>query len=183
MPYQLDQLADNQPKLSAFFTPKSSKMLQNASTNALCRVEADSEDSSLRVGQSKDARSTGVDEMARFIKKTSVESDDIEPETTHVTAIEEPSRVRRNCSEIELAGGSNAVIKDEGNVQSELELSHQGPATSASSHCLDDQNSKESPSAAAMGPSKQCHSTSTDPNFVENYFKVVKLEEIVLNIA
>ncbi|KAF7811035.1 DNA repair protein REV1 isoform X1 [Senna tora] len=171
VPYQLDQLANNQPKLSAFFTPKNSKLLEDSSNNGLCRIVADIEDSSLRFDQSKDTHSSKADEMVEFKNQSSFESDDI-LENTDATAIEEPSSVRGNCIEVELAEG------EERNVQRELEPSHQGSATSASSRCLDDQNSKERPSSVAMGPSKQCHSTLADPNFVENYFKSSRLHFI-----
>lgn len=175
VPYQLDQLAaSNQPKLSAFFSPKSSKRLEDAFTNALCRVEGDIEDSSVSVSQSKDTYSTGVDNMAGSGKQMSVEPDDSAPENTNATTCEELSSAD-NCFEVEL----EPVIKDDRDVHSELKPSHQGPATSASSHCcLDDQNSKGCPNSTATGPSKQCHSTLVDPNFVENYFKSSRLHFI-----
>lgn len=155
-------------------------MLEDALTNGHCRMEADIEESSAKVGQSKDTHSFKVDDMVGLSKQTSVESDDTVPEKTNATTIEEPSGVGGNCCEVELAEGSNSVIEDERNVHSELK--HQGPATSASSHCLDDHNSKECSSSATIGHSKQCHSTLGDPNFVENYFKVVKLEEFCILI-
>ncbi|KAE8690582.1 Basic helix-loop-helix DNA-binding superfamily protein, putative isoform 1 [Hibiscus syriacus] len=39
VPYQLDQLANNQPTLSAFFTPKSKPTDEGAFTNAICEVK------------------------------------------------------------------------------------------------------------------------------------------------
>ncbi|KAK4284534.1 hypothetical protein QN277_001353 [Acacia crassicarpa] len=171
--YQLDQLASNQPKLSAFFTPKSSKRAGDDFTDALCGVEGDIENSSRAVSQSEETHLTKVDNMVGFGKQTSIESDDILPENINATTFEEPSSAD-NCCEVEL----EPVIKDERDMHSELEPSHQGPATSASSHCLDDQNSKGCSSYTAPGPSKQCHSTLVDPNFVENYFKISRLHFI-----
>ncbi|XP_028797962.1 DNA repair protein REV1 [Neltuma alba] len=170
VPYLLDQLASNQPKLSAFFTPKSSKRSEDAFTSP---VEGDIEDSSVGVSQSEETYSTKVDNMVGFGKQTSIESDDILPEDINATTCEEPSSADNYC-EVQL----DPVIKDERDVQSELEPSHQGPAASASSYCLDDQNSKGCPSSTATGPSKQCHSTLVDPKFVENYFKSSRLHFI-----
>ena len=178
VPYQLDQLASNQPKLSAFFTLKSSKMSSDAFANALCRAEPDAEDSSVRVEQSKNECSSKVVEMIEFGQKTSNESDETTPDNTNEITMEEPTSVREQYCEVEVAEGSNADTKNERDVQTELETGYQGASTSASSHCLGDQKLKECPSSAASGISKQSHSTFEDPNFAENYFKVIKLEEV-----
>lgn len=84
MPYQLDQLANNQPKLSAFFTLKSSKMSEDAYTNDLCQVVSDIEDSSMRVGRSdsEDRHSSKVGDMSELSGQISTESDDTIPENT-----------------------------------------------------------------------------------------------------
>ncbi|XP_061354386.1 DNA repair protein REV1 isoform X1 [Gastrolobium bilobum] len=174
VPYQLDQLDSDQPKLSAFFTFKSSKMSEDTSTNALCQVGSDIEDSSMRVGQSKDRHSSEVQEMVELGGQISTESDDIVPENTNATMREQLTRVRVKCDEEELTGGSNDAERNVG----ELEPNHQEPSTSFSTSCSDDQNVKEFPSSAATKPSKQCHSTLADPNFVENYFKSSRLHFI-----
>ncbi|TKY71257.1 DNA repair protein REV1 [Spatholobus suberectus] len=180
VPYQLDQLANNQPKLSAFFTLKSSKMSEDAFTNALCQVVLDVEDSSMRVGQSdsEDRHSSKVGEMIELSRQISTESEDIVPENTSAIMMEELTSVRVKCDEEEHAGGSNAATNDERNVKGELESTHQAPSTSFSTPCSDEQNVKEFPNSSATRPSIQCHSTLADPNFVENYFKSSRLHFI-----
>ncbi|WVZ19240.1 hypothetical protein V8G54_006562 [Vigna mungo] len=66
---QLDQLANKQSKLSAFFTMRSSKMSEDVLTNSLCQVVSDVEDSSMRVGQidSEDRNLSKVGEMSEHI--------------------------------------------------------------------------------------------------------------------
>lgn len=174
VPYQLDQLANNQPKLSAFFTLKSSKMSEDAYTNDLCQVVSDIEDSSMRVGRSdsEDRHSSKVGDMSELSGQISTESDDTIPENTYAIMMEELTSVREH------AGGSNAATKDERNVEGELEPAHQAPSTSFSTPCSDELNVKEYPSSSGTKPSKQCHSTLADPNFVENYFKSSRLHFI-----
>ncbi|KAJ1388369.1 UmuC domain [Sesbania bispinosa] len=184
VPYQLDQLASNQPKLSAFFSLKSSKMSEDAFTNALSQAESvsDIEDSSMRVNQSEDRHSSKVGEMVELSREIRIDSDDIAPENTNAIMMEETASVRVKCDKEELQGGSNAATKDKRNVQGEVEPNHQEPSISVSSPCSDDQNVRELPSSAATQPAKQCHSTLADPNFVENYFKVVKFKEVCIFI-
>ncbi|KAI4295713.1 hypothetical protein L6164_035729 [Bauhinia variegata] len=178
VPYQLDQLANNQPKLLEFFTLKNSKMSEGTLTSAFCELEPEAEDSSVRVGQLKDLQSSKVGEIVEFSRQTSSESDDNVPENTNATNMEEPSRVRGIYYEVEVAEGNNTDTKEESNVQSEREPSHHGPPASASSHCLNSQNLKEQPRSLRTESSKQSHSTLGDPNFVENYFKSSRLHFI-----
>ncbi|KAK7308091.1 hypothetical protein VNO77_41686 [Canavalia gladiata] len=180
VPYQLDQLPSNQPKLSAFFTLKSSKMSEDAFTNAHFHVESDMEDSSTRVGQSdsEDKQSSKVGEIVQLSGQVSTESDDVVPENTNAIMIEELTGIRVKCDEEEHAGGSNAATKEERNVEGELEPNHQECSTSMSLPCTGDQNIKEFPSSSTSRSSKQCHSTLEDPNFVENYFKSSRLHFI-----
>ncbi|WVZ12425.1 hypothetical protein V8G54_016955 [Vigna mungo] len=166
VPYQLDQLANKQSKLSAFFTMKSSKISEDALTNSLCQVQvvSDVEDSSMRVGQidSEDRNLFKVGEMSEHIGQISTTSGDIENSNAIMT--EEPTSVRVKFDE-EQAARSNAAAKDESNVKSELGPTHQAPSTSFSSHCSDEQNAREFPSSSGTKPFKQCHSTFADPNF------------------
>ncbi|KAL2349558.1 hypothetical protein Fmac_003558 [Flemingia macrophylla] len=180
VPYQLDQLSNNQPKLSAFFPLKSSKMPDVACTDALCQVVSDVEDSSMRVGQSnsEDRHSSKVGEMSELSGQISTESDDIVPENINAIMMEELTSVRFKCDEEEHAGGRNAVTKEERNIEGELEPTHHAPSTSFSTPCSDEQNIKEFPTSSATRSSKQCHSTLADPNFVENYFKSSRLHFI-----
>ncbi|KAG2375417.1 DNA repair protein [Vigna angularis] len=177
VPYQLDQLANKQSKLSAFFTLKSSKMSEDALTNSLHQVVLDVEDSSMRVGQtdSEDRNLSKVGEMSEHIGQINTAFDDIE--NSNAITTEEPTSVRVKFDE-EQAARSNADRKDESNVKSELGPTRQAPSTSFSSHCSDEQNAREFPSSSGTKPFKQCHSTFADPNFVENYFKSSRLHFI-----
>ncbi|XP_027361078.1 DNA repair protein REV1 isoform X4 [Abrus precatorius] len=180
MPYQLDQLPSNQPKLSAFFALKSSKVSEDAFTSALCDIQSDIEDSSVRVGRSdsEDRHSFKVGEMVELSVQSSTESDHIVPENANAIMIEELTSVGVKCDEEEHAGGSDTHTRYERNVESELEPNHQEPSTSVSNPCSDEQKVKEFSSSLATRPSKQCHSTLEDPNFVENYFKNSRLHFI-----
>jgi DNA repair protein REV1 len=180
VPYQLEQLSNNQqPKLSKFFSLRNSKNSQDTFTNALCQVEPGIDDSSASVGKSEDGHSSEVEKVVEPSRQISMEADDTVSENTDAIMTDEQlTSVGVKCDEEDPAGGRNDASKDESNFQSELETNYQKPSTSISSPCSDDQNVKEFPSPASIGPSKQGHSTLSDPNFVENYFKVVKLMQV-----
>jgi len=152
-------------------------MSEDALTNSLRQVVSDVEDSSMRAGQtdSEDRNSSKIGEMSEHSGQISTASDDIVSENSNAIMTEELTSVRVKFDE-DQAAGSNAALKDESNFKGELEPTHQAPSTSFSSHCSDEQNAREFPSSSGTKPFKQCHSTFSDPNFVENYFKVVKLE-------
>lgn len=205
MPYQLEQLSSNkQPKLSTFFPSRSSKNSEDTFTNTLCQVgpdiedshasvgkskdtftntpcqvEPDIEDSLASVGKSEDRHSPKVGEAVESRRETSIEAGDTVLENTDAIVMEEQLvSVGVQCDDDDPAGGSNGAANDEKNVLGELEPNCQEPFTSVRSLCADDQNVNGFPSSASIRPSKQCHSTLSDPNFVENYFKVVKLIQV-----
>ncbi|CAI8587304.1 unnamed protein product [Vicia faba] len=179
MPYQLEQLSSNkQPKLSTFFSSRSSKNSEDTFTNTLCQVEPDIEDSLASVVKSEDINSSKVGEMVESSREISIEADDTVLENTDAIVMEEQlASVGVNCGDEDLAG-SNGAAYDEKNIEGELESNCQEPSTSVSRLCADDQNVKEFPTSASTRPSKQCHSTLSDPNFVENYFKNSRLHFI-----
>ncbi|MED6119163.1 hypothetical protein PIB30_009265 [Stylosanthes scabra] len=176
VPYQLEQLASNQPKLSAFFTLKSSKMSEDTFTNALCQVEPDYEDSFPRVGQPKDRHPSEAGEMVEVSRLIGNESNDIASEKPDV--IEDPISERVICDEEKLAEANSSETNNERNTEGGLDPTFQEPSTSVSIPFSDNQNAHQFPSSEATGSSKQCHSTLTDPNFVENYFKSSRLHFI-----
>ncbi|KAL1317094.1 DNA repair protein REV1 isoform X3 [Arachis ipaensis] len=178
VPYQLEQVASNQPKLSAFFTLKSSKMSEDTFTNALCQVEPDVQDSFPRVGQLKERHPSEVGEMVEVCRQISNESNDISSKKTDVFMMEEPIGERVICDEEKLAEANSSETNNERNTEGELDPTYQEPSTSFSIPCSDNQNVHQFPSSEATGSSKQCHSTLTDPNFVENYFKNSRLHFI-----
>lgn len=184
VPYQLEQLPNNQPKLSAFFSLRNSKMSEDTFTNALCQVEPDIEDSSARVGNSKDRYSSDVAKVVEPSWQITIEADDVVSENTDAIMMEEQlTSVGVKCDEEDPVGGSNDAAKDVMNFQGELKPNNEEPSTSVTSLCSNDQNVNEIASSSSTRPSKQCHSTLSDPNFVENYFKVVKLIKVSYCLA
>ncbi|XP_057450361.1 DNA repair protein REV1 isoform X4 [Lotus japonicus] len=157
LPYQLHQLANNQPTLSAFFSFKTSKL-------------SDMEDSTTNVCQSQDRHSSKVNGLISTVSNDTIP----ENENTNAFMLEDSTNLVR----VKYDEGSTAATQEKTNVQDELEPNHQEPSTSVSSPCSDDQNVKEFQSSAATRLSKQGHSTLTDPNFVENYFKSSRLHFI-----
>lgn len=155
LPYQLHQLANNQPTLSAFFSFKTSKL-------------SDMEDSTTNVCQSQDRHSSKVNGLISTVSNDTIP----ENQNTNAFMLEDSTNLVR----VKYDEGSTAATQEKTNVQDELEPNHQEPSTS------DDQNVKEFQSSAATRLSKQGHSTLTDPNFVQNYFKVGKLEEVSIFI-
>ena len=173
VPFQLDQLANNQPKLSSFFTLKRSSVSNSASTHAPCQVNPEAEDSSLKVGTSGDTYFSEVSEPFEHRKQISRESDDLVNENSNASLVEEtPSSSGKPC-EVAMGIPSNIDAKDESSVKNDLQSSHYQPAALVSSNCINNQNMKGSPSSMVSEPSNQSHSTLGDPNFVENYFKVM----------
>jgi len=173
-PYQLHQLSNNQqPKLSKFFTLTTSKN----SEDSLCQVESsDVEDSFVSAGKSEGRHSSEVGDVVESSRQISIEADDNVSENTDAIMMEEPlASAGIKFDEEDHVGGSNDAAKGKENVQGELESSCQEPSASVSSLGSDDHNVNEIPTSASTKPSKQCHSTLSDPNFVENYFKVLKL--------
>ncbi|KAK7253198.1 hypothetical protein RIF29_37721 [Crotalaria pallida] len=97
-------------------------------------------------------------------------------------AMQEPTSVRVQSDEREIPEGSSAATEVEINVQAQLEPNHQQPSMlsvttpcSESSHA---HNVNHLSSSDAARPSNHFHSTLSDPNFVENYFKSSRLHFI-----
>ncbi|XP_050260603.1 DNA repair protein REV1 isoform X3 [Quercus robur] len=178
VPYQLDQLANNQPKLSSFFTLKRSSVSNSASTHAPCQVNPEAEDSSLKVGTSGDTYFSEVSEPFEHRKQISRESDDLVNENSNASLVEEIASSSGKPCEVAMGIPSNIDAEDESSVKNDLQSSHYQPAALVSSNCINNQNMKGSPSSMVSEPSNQSHSTLGDPNFVENYFKNSRLHFI-----
>ena len=173
VPYQLDQLANNQPKLSSFFTLKRSSVSNSASTHAPCQVNPEAEDSSLKVGTSGDTYFSEVSEPFEHCKQISRESDDLVNENSNASLVEETAGSSGKPCEVAMGIPSNIDAEDESSVKNDLQSSHYQPTALVSSNCINNQNMKGSPSSMVGEPSNQSHSTLGDTNFVENYFKVM----------
>lgn len=161
VPYQLDQLAGNQPKLSAFFALKSSPVSEGTLTAAVCQVNLDP---SLKGDISKDANLSEVVEPMKHGNQ--MDEKFVDPE------LEEPNTGSEKSSEVRMSDPSASDRDDGNNVKNEPQSGPRQLSSSVSSYCLDDQNMKGSPSSEIVGTSRR-HSTLEDPNFVENYFKVL----------
>ncbi|KAG5238755.1 DNA repair protein [Salix suchowensis] len=169
IPYQLNQLANNQPKLSAFFTLKSNPVLENVLTDEVCQVK---QDPFLKGGTTKDACISKVDEPIRFAEQAGELLDDPNHQ------FEELNTSSGKSSEVKMVEFGSSDAEDGNSVNSK----HQsGPglfSASASGYCLHNQSSDGSLSSEPGGPSNRHHSTLGDPNFVENYFKSSRLHFI-----
>ena len=173
VPYQLDQLANNQPTLSAFFTPKSNPADEGAFTNAICEVKRETEDLCLK-DASMDSKFSEADDSFERRKKATEEYDELMCENTNRTVNDGPSSSYcEESQEVKVVEPSNLEEDDESMANNVLQSCPEQPSTSISSHCFDNHSVKGSPRSTATGPLKQRHSTLGDPNFVENYFKVL----------
>ncbi|TXG64111.1 hypothetical protein EZV62_011105 [Acer yangbiense] len=171
VPYQLDQLANNQPKLSDFFAVRSSRISEDTSIPAICQAMPEIEDSSFNDGTSKNTDSSELDESVVHKRRIRRETQDLLEDNNDEKMIEQPSGCRKSC-EVNMAEPSSSHTENKSSVKNELESSLPQRSASVSSHCFNDKIS-ESRSSTVVGPSKNPHSTLGDPNFVENYFKVV----------
>ncbi|GAV62320.1 LOW QUALITY PROTEIN: BRCT domain-containing protein/IMS domain-containing protein/IMS_C domain-containing protein [Cephalotus follicularis] len=177
VPYQLNQLGPNQSKMSDFFAPKGSAVSEDVLTHAVCQLNPETEDNSLKGCTSKDKHlsEVGVSMEKRMETSGEGEPDDLVSENTVVTMMDEPSSGIGNCSKIEVTEGSAFLRENEGNVINELQSCPQQSSAPVSSYCFGIQNMKGPSNLTLVGPSKQHHSTLGDPNFVENYFKVLEM--------
>lgn len=162
-PYQLDQLAAencNQAKLSAFFT------LQNNATPVIANISVDNCDNQLLI--KKDEGCASLEQAERV----NGEQIGLLQLRTDREMSEEPSCSVESSCEVKGLEQSDCSPLDRKNSDLEYKSS---PCKASVSHCsniLDYQNSCEASSSRICLPTNQRHSTLSDPNFVDNYFKV-----------
>lgn len=170
VPYQLDQLANNQPTLSAFFTPESNPADEGAFANTICEVRHESQDLCSK-DASMDGNFSEADDFIERRKKSTEENDELMRENIDRTVIDGPSSsYSEEYREIKVVEPSNMEEDDEANNR-RPSCSDQ-PTASVSSRIFENHSIEELPSSTTIDPFKQRHSTLGDPNFVENYFKV-----------
>lgn len=174
VPYQLDQLANNQPKLSDFFASKSNHVSKDASITAVYEAKAQTDDSSLNDGRSKNAGLSEPDESMEHERPIRVEIENPVLDNTKEKMIDQKSCGAGKSCEINMAEPTSSDIENESSVKNEHKSSTFQPYNSVISYCFDDNSTLGSTSSTAGAPSRKRHSTLGDPNFVENYFKVVK---------
>ncbi|XP_057502579.1 DNA repair protein REV1 isoform X2 [Actinidia eriantha] len=170
VPYQLDQLASeaqNQPKLSAFFSLRSSPVSNGSMTYV------SGEDLSLEGGTNNEVDTSGHSGSMEHSRPCTRESDDSEHGNNTKKIIEEPTNNDGKHSGGKLAEPSDGLTIDKSSVGILDQASPSRHSASVSSY-----NAKSSTSSAIAGPSNQHHSTLVDPNFVENYFKKSRLHFI-----
>ncbi|KAK8568205.1 hypothetical protein V6N13_106139 [Hibiscus sabdariffa] len=178
VPYQLDQLANNQPTLSAFFTPKTKPADEGTFTHAICEVKHETELLCLK-DASKDASFSEAGNSLEWRKQATEEHDKLMCENPNRTVIDGPSNgYSEEPKEVEVVEPSNLQEDDESLANYRLQSCPEQSSVSVSSHCFDNRGIRGSPRSSFIGPSKQRHSTLGDPNFVENYFKNSRLHFI-----
>lgn len=153
VPYQLDQLVNetrNQQKLSVFFSSKSNSSSNSAET--------------AKVGECIDHKSQFCGESIDLKSKLG----------------EEPAcHVDDNSCDMRKVGPSSADPEDKVTVREAFQSSDSSPhkpSTTVSSCCSGDKSSNKPLASRICEPHYQSHSTLGDPNFVENYFKVIKYD-------
>lgn len=167
IPYQLDQLSTenyNQPKLSAFFTPK------NSGVSEVANLQVDDHDNEplIKVDSSSSEDYASLEQAGR----RNVELGDLLRVNTDRVMSEEPS-----CSVESSCEVKGVELSDCSPLDGEIsDLKYKSSTCQASvslcTNSLDNHNSNEASSSRIGLPPNQRHSTLADPNFVENYFKV-----------
>ncbi|KAL1557925.1 DNA repair protein REV1-like isoform X4 [Salvia divinorum] len=168
-PYQLDQLAAencNQAKLSAFFT------LQYNEAPKIANTSVDDCDNQLFIKKDEGRASL---EQAESCNEEEI--DLLQLKTDRVMS-EGPSCSVESSCEVKGLEQSDCSPSDMKNSDLEYKSS---PCKASVSHCsnsLDNYSSCEASSSRNCLPTNQLHSTLSDPNFVENYFKSSRLHFI-----
>ncbi|KAH6813421.1 DNA-directed DNA polymerase [Perilla frutescens var. frutescens] len=169
IPYQLDQLAtenNNQPKLSAFFTP------QNNGASLMANLHIDDCDNQLLTKVDEGCASLEQEDMCN------VEHSDLFQLKTDMVMSQEPSCSVESSCEVEGLELSDCSPLDMKNTDLEYNSSTCDASVSPCNNSLDNKNFCEASSSRICLPTNQHHSTLSDPNFVENYFKSSRLHFI-----
>ncbi|XP_034227355.1 DNA repair protein REV1 isoform X4 [Prunus dulcis] len=169
VPYQLDQLACNQPRLSAFFAPKIIPDSGDALRDAANQVKYENEDTSLVEARLEDADESEVCRSTEHRWQISGESDNVMFEKNNEESGQELHISSVKDCEMRIVEMTTSAAEDDGSVKDELQYSTHQTSALASSCRL--------PTSSNAG-SNQSHSTLGDPNFVENYFKSSRLHFI-----
>ncbi|KAJ0038248.1 hypothetical protein Pint_23737 [Pistacia integerrima] len=172
VPYQLDQLANNQPKLSDFFALKRCHFSEDASIPTFYQAKPETADSSLNNGSSKNADLSEQGGSVQHEWQIRGEIEDPVVAVMNEKMTEQQSSFTGKSCEVDTLEPSNADAEIESCVKDELQSRTHEPSPSISSYCVENRDMKGSMS------SKKSHSTLGDPNFVENYFKSSRLHFI-----
>ncbi|KAF8013762.1 hypothetical protein BT93_I1580 [Corymbia citriodora subsp. variegata] len=167
LPYQLDQLADNQPKLSSFFATKDGLLSKDVLTDMVCQLH-DIGDSSLKA---RTLRGINSSEVGQSTEYRSPLCEELGQENADVSVITKSINCTRECP-----GSCKTELidmdKEEMRIfREELKDSLSEPSTSAGNHPSDRTRTRSLPTPEVTKHPNKGHSTAEDPNFVENYFK------------
>lgn len=159
-------MGNNQPKVSSFFALKNASAAEDASSNPVCMVDDVAESSLICGKEEKYVEVAEIEERTQSDERFEYESRDgtINSASAHCCA-----------ATLESCGAEPTFMKvGQGtNFWEELRESPDESCTSGSSHFLNKPNTGELLSSAFKRQSSKGHSTLGDPNFVENYFKVL----------
>ncbi|KAK4789684.1 hypothetical protein SAY86_016988 [Trapa natans] len=172
VPYELNQVCDNQPKLSLFFALKNASATENASSYPVCIVD-DVAETSLVCG--KDEKYIEVSETIeqRSMSNERFEDDGRDGKMNNAS-------VHCYAAPIESCRAEPTFMEAEQGTlfQEEVQDSPDEPCTSGSNHLLTKSNTGEVPRSLFRRKAPKGHSTLGDPNFVENYFRFSRLHFI-----
>ncbi|KAH9655847.1 DNA repair protein REV1 [Citrus sinensis] len=161
VPYELDQLANNQPKLSDFFASKGSHVPEDAPITSVYQAKLQTEDASLNDGCSNNDGLSEMDVSMEHEGQISVEIENPALDNDNEKMTEQQFCCDGKSCEENVAERSSSDIENESSVKNGHQSSTLQPATSST-----------------VASSRKCHSTLGDPNFVENYFKSSRLHFI-----
>ncbi|XP_010538632.1 PREDICTED: DNA repair protein REV1 isoform X2 [Tarenaya hassleriana] len=175
VPYQLDQLTDAQPKLSAFFAPKSHSVPEVVSTDMTCQPTSRFCD--IRMNEAEVANLFRAAKFGEGREHENDETDGVYLEITTRERMDPAISGDRKSSELNSEELDYCGIEEK-EVNSDFpSCSEHPPASTNISFCENDTNDDISTATTAVC-SKRRHSTLEDPNFVENYFKSSRLHFI-----
>ncbi|XP_027106030.1 DNA repair protein REV1 isoform X2 [Coffea arabica] len=176
IPYQLDQLASEtkkQPKLSAFGF-KSGPVLDDLEESISGQAVPQSGIATLRTSCSLEANIFGKAECTEEVEEChSVSDDPFHPNAAESTD-QAPTYCMENHCEVEL----DAAVVGQSDAGYHSHISPCQDPKSDHNDCLEDHIIEESSSSKTIRPSTTGHSTLSDANFVENYFKFSRLHFI-----
>ncbi|GAY48639.1 hypothetical protein CUMW_113230 [Citrus unshiu] len=161
VPYELDQLANNQPKLSDFFASKGSHVPEDAPITSVYQAKLQTEDASLNDGCSNNDGLSEMDVSTEHEGQISAEIENPALDNDNEKMTEQQFCCDGKSCEENVAERSSSDIENESSVKNGHQSSTLQPATSST-----------------VASSRKCHSTLGDPNFVENYFKSSRLHFI-----
>ncbi|KAK9176695.1 hypothetical protein WN944_028714 [Citrus x changshan-huyou] len=161
VPYELDQLANNQPKLSDFFASKGSHVPEDAPITSVYQAKLQTEDASLNDGCSNNDGLSEMDVSTEHEGQISVEIENPALDNDNEKMTEQQFCCDGKSCEENVAERSSSDIENESSVKNGHQSSTLHPATSST-----------------VASSRKCHSTLGDPNFLENYFKSSRLHFI-----